>query len=907
MKKFMTFLRNIRFTQQTPTQFLLFVSLYALALAMWVYYFPAIVAAILVLFFVVICALRWRVMGGVLSSVWGTALMTVSYFTHQHSTLRDLIVGSSAYFVVGVGLGTVINLMESQRLRLEESESRYRHLFEQASEAILLFDSDGMIRDCNPAAGAMLGYSHEELLTKNIQDLVIPQPEQMSQIQEGKPLSGEWTFQNKNGNTLITEASISKLDSGLFLGIGHDITPRKQMEETLRRERDRAQTYLDLVQVMIVALDSQGRVTLINRKGCEILGCDPQEIIGKNWFDNFLPESVADEVKSVFERLMTGERETAEYYENAVINRAEEERLIAWHNLALRDSSGAIIGTLSAGEDITERKKAEIQIEEQIYTLSVLYDLAQKSSEILDLRASAHEVVRCCVENFGAFLAWLAQTEPDGRVKNLAQYPEEHPYPRTITVRWDDTPQGQGPTGRAIRSGTYQITEDIATDSRFMPWGEAARQAGFFASAAFPLISRGHTFGALNLYSQTSGFFHSKRLELFQTIAHHAASVLENARLFEEAQRRLKHIEALRTIDMAITGSLEPQHALNVALEQIVCQLEVDAVSLLRLNPSTQTLEYAAGRGFHTRTIEQTSLRLGEGLAGRAALEQRTVYVPNLSERSGFTRTGLFAEEGFVTYYAVPLIARGRVLGVLEIFHRSLHVGSDEWHEFLRNLVEQTVIAIDNAELFHNLERSNIELVQAYDVTIEGWAYALDLKDKETEGHSRRVMELTLRIAREMGVKEEELVHIRRGALLHDIGKMGIHDAILLKPRKLTDEEWEIMQKHPVYAYQMLSRIEYLHPALDIPYCHHEKWDGSGYPQGLKGEEIPLPARIFAVVDTYDALTNHRPYRKAWPKEKALEYLHEQSGKHFDPRVVEVFLALDDFDSFNKKKQEEPK
>jgi putative nucleotidyltransferase with HDIG domain len=440
-----------------------------------------------------------------------------------------------------------------------------------------------------------------------------------------------------------------------------------------------------------------------------------------------------------------------------------------------------------------------------------------------------------------------------------------------------------------------------------MPWGEAARQAGFFASAAFPLISRGHTFGALNLYSQTSGFFHSKRLELFQTIAHHAASVLENARLFEEAQRRLKHIEALRTIDMAITGSLEPQHALNVALEQIVCQLEVDAVSLLRLNPSTQTLEYAAGRGFHTRTIEQTSLRLGEGLAGRAALEQRTVYVPNLSERSGFTRTGLFTEEGFVTYYAVPLIARGRVLGVLEIFHRSLHVGSDEWHEFLRNLVEQTVIAIDNAELFHNLERSNIELVQAYDVTIEGWAYALDLKDKETEGHSRRVMELTLRIAREMGVKEEELVHIRRGALLHDIGKMGIHDAILLKPRKLTDEEWEIMQKHPVYAYQMLSRIEYLRPALDIPYCHHEKWDGSGYPQGLKGEEIPLPARIFAVVDTYDALTNHRPYRKAWPKEKALEYLHEQSGKHFDPRVVEVFLALDDFDSFNKKKQEEPK
>ncbi|RJX27432.1 MAG: HD-GYP domain-containing protein, partial [Dethiobacter sp.] len=168
----------------------------------------------------------------------------------------------------------------------------------------------------------------------------------------------------------------------------------------------------------------------------------------------------------------------------------------------------------------------------------------------------------------------------------------------------------------------------------------------------------------------------------------------------------------------------------------------------------------------------------------------------------------------------------------------------------------------------------------------------LDLKDEETEGHSRRVTEMTLRIAREMGLKDEELVHVRRGALLHDIGKMGVPDAILLKPGKLTDEEWEIMRRHPVYAYQMLSRIGYLRPALDIPYCHHEKWDGTGYPRGLKGEEIPLPARIFAVVDVFDALTSDRPYRPAWPKEKALAYLRQQAGRHFDPRVVEAFLSL---------------
>ena len=151
--------------------------------------------------------------------------------------------------------------------------------------------------------------------------------------------------------------------------------------------------------------------------------------------------------------------------------------------------------------------------------------------------------------------------------------------------------------------------------------------------------------------------------------------------------------------------------------------------------------------------------------------------------------------------------------------------------------------------------------------------------------------ELTIQLARAVGVGNEGIVHIRRGALLHDMGKLGIPDRILLKPDKLTEEEWVIMRKHPVYAYDMLSSIEYLRPALDIPYCHHEKWDGSGYPRGLKGEEIPLAARIFAVIDVWDALTSNRPYRKAWTREQALEYIREQTGTHFDPQIVEVFLA----------------
>jgi putative nucleotidyltransferase with HDIG domain len=211
---------------------------------------------------------------------------------------------------------------------------------------------------------------------------------------------------------------------------------------------------------------------------------------------------------------------------------------------------------------------------------------------------------------------------------------------------------------------------------------------------------------------------------------------------------------------------------------------------------------------------------------------------------------------------------------------------------FLEILAGQIAIAVDNATLFKDLQRSNSELMLAYEATLEGWSAALDLRDRETEGHTQRVTLMTIELAEAMGIRPDDLIHIRRGALLHDIGKMGVPDHILLKPDKLNDEEWEHMRMHAVYAYNLLSNISYLRDALDIPYCHHEKWNGTGYPRGLKGEEIPLAARIFAVADVYDALTSDRPYRSGWSRERALDYIREQSGHYFDPKVVDAFLLL---------------
>ncbi|MBK7450655.1 MAG: HD domain-containing protein [Anaerolineales bacterium] len=237
-------------------------------------------------------------------------------------------------------------------------------------------------------------------------------------------------------------------------------------------------------------------------------------------------------------------------------------------------------------------------------------------------------------------------------------------------------------------------------------------------------------------------------------------------------------------------------------------------------------------------------------------------------------------------------MVKGQIKGVLEVFHRTKLDPDTEWFDFLNTLASHLAIAVDNAALFESLQRSNAELTLAYDATIEGWSHALDLRDKETEGHSLRVTELTVELARAFGLNDAELVQVRWGSLLHDIGKMGVPDAILFKPGVLSDDEWIAMKKHPVFAYEMLSPIRYLRLALDIPYCHHEKWDGSGYPRSLKGDQIPVTARIFAVVDVWDALISERPYRIAWTIPDALKYIQASSEIHFDPQVVNLFLDV---------------
>jgi len=452
---------------------------------------------------------------------------------------------------------------------------------------------------------------------------------------------------------------------------------------------------------------------------------------------------------------------------------------------------------------------------------------------------------------------------------------------------------GEGVTGRVGATGEIYVTADWRTDPTIVIQpGEETLLNELGGGISLPLRSEQRIIGVMHVWFAQTPSLTEQTQRLLTAIADIAGNAIHRAALNEQTERHLRQLATLNAIDRAISSSFDLRLTLALVLEHVTAQLGVDAASILLWNPQTQLLEYAASRGFRTRAVEQARIRLGESFAGRVALERQSVHIRDLpTHAKEFVVTELVAE-GFAEYYGIPLIAKGNVVGVMQIFHHAPLPNDKEWFDFCTMLAGQAALAIDNARLFNDLQQANMELARAYDATIEGWSRALDLRDKETEGHTQRVTELTLQLARAFGIRESDLSHVRRGALLHDIGKMGVPDSILLKPGTLTEAERAIMREHPRYAYELLLPIEYLRDALDIPYCHHEKWDGTGYPRGLQGEDIPFVARLFAVVDVYDALTSDRPYRPAWSKEQALAYLRDQAGKHFDPQVVEMFLKL---------------
>ena len=617
---------------------------------------------------------------------------------------------------------------------------------------------------------------------------------------------------------------------------------RKLAKEALWETESQLRTVLNNAPITIFTTDSHGIFTLSEGKGLEHAGLKPGENVGVSALDlygSFPFVEYSGKVttgEDVIRRVLADEKVTAitelrgVYFDN--------------HIGPLRGTDGKVVGIVGVAIDITERRQAEEALRNSEARYRVLFEQSPNGVLLIDLDTGK------TIETNETAYRQLGYTREEFAALRISDYevlekPEE--------------------TARHMQKIIREGNDDFETLHR----------------AKNGKIRNVHVWAKTVQLSDRSLFY-----AIFQDIT-------ERKQAEEQTQRQLQRLATLRKIDQAIAGSMDVNFVFKIILDQVISQLAVDAAVILLYNPATLALEYSTGRGFRTEALQHTRLPLGEGYAGRAALARQMVHIPDLQgRRTDFLRSPTFSQEGFVSYFGVPLIAKGEIKGVLEVFHRSAFEAENEWLNFLETLAGQTAIAIDNATLFKGLQLSNIELSMAYDATIEGWSRALDLRDKETEGHTQRVTEVSQRLARAMRINEAELVHMQRGALLHDIGKMGVPDSILLKAGPLTNKEWEIMRQHPQFAYDMLSPIVYLRPALDIPFCHHEKWDGSGYPRGLKGKQIPLVARLFAVVDVWDALRSDRPYRPAWSHERALDYIQEQAGKHFDPQVVEAFIVM---------------
>ena len=827
----------------------------------------------------------------------------------------------------------VSNALEESRLRLitraaeralRANEQRFRALIENSADGIGVVGRDGRLSYLSPASQRILGFAPAALLGRNPFDFVHPDdvPRVWAVIRAvqrapGQPRQTEYRLRHADGSWRHIRTSVTNLlaepsVNGVVFNY-HDVTAELADEQALRASEGRYRGLFEgsptalleedfsAVRQRLDALRRQGvtdmaahldahpelvaecaglvKVLEANTSALRLYGASDKDSFARG-FTHIVGAQMNTAFRTSLELMAQGLPDFA--VENIERTLAGEEINVYLHWSALPGCEQTLERVIVAAVDVTERVRAEADLKRRVAELeavnhvSVALRSAQTQDEILSRLAGKS----IAILGGAAGSIWLVD---EAREQLAVAYEQGWILPLPLKL-------GTGIPGLVAASGQPIYAADLRSDARVPEALRSSIPAGR-SGLCVPIRAAAEVIAVLFVNIDLPRQFSPNDMALLTTLAEIAGNAIQRARLNEQTEQQLRRMLALRAVDQAISSSLDLRVTLTVLLDQATTHLAADAADVLLLNPHRQMLEFAVGRGYHGSGAQRLRVRLGQGRAGRTAYERRLLHVADLAAEPGADpAAGLVAAEGFVAYYGVPLLAKGQIKGVLEIYHRRPLEVSQDWLDFLEALAGQAAIAIDNAAMFDGLQRSNLELVLAYDATIAGWSRALDLRDKETDGHTEHMTNQTVRLGTLLGVAEADLVHMRRGALLHDIGNMGVSTQILLKPGPLTDEEWASVRQHPQDAFELLSPIAYLRLALDIPYNHHERWDGTGYPRQLAGEAIPLAARIFAVVDVWDTMLSDRPYRRARSRDEALAYIREQSGRHFDPRVVEAFL-----------------
>jgi PAS domain S-box-containing protein len=773
--------------------------------------------------------------------------------------------------------------LESTRKALQESETRYRSMFQSDHAMMLVYDpNSSLIVDANPAACTTYGYSLTEFTNLTLQAINLGAQESLD-LNTERVLNGEINFfevQHRLKNRQIVDMEIysAPLEVNgrtLIYQIIHDVTERRAVQEQLKLQA----VVLEAAANAIVILNRQGTIQWANLAFTNLTGYDLSEVVGQNL------------------RLLDSMNQPTSFY-NAMWNQILEGRI--WQGqlknrrkdgseyveemtmTPVRNDKNEISHFIAIKQDITQayEYQRELQLIEKIAWRLRENDEIQKVAQ--DLLEETLAVIETTTGN----VVLLNAEENNSIVSSSRGWFEHIPKPTSAPLA--------GIAKIVLQSGKTYLIRDLLHDPninravlKFVPPG--------WAGAMIPIRVGTDTLGVLSVVVPEPRTISSREISMLERAAELAASAIGRRTLRRQVESKYRQLSLLRDIDLAITSSIDLESVLKFFSRECVEQLNVDAAAVVLYQTSSQSLQDTALTGFYNPAPDQ-HWQLGEGYVGKAALGRQVLYIPDLQNQTQSPSPQIWQDEHFVSYWAIPLWSKGGLQGVLELFTRTKTDFGSGWQDFLRSLAVQAAMAIENSKLYNDLQIANQDLESAYDATIQALSLAIDLRDHETEGHSQRVTKLSEELARHMNLPTEDIVQIRRGALLHDIGKLGVPDNVLLKPGKLDTQEWQLMKQHPVLAHQWLSKIPFLRPALEIPYSHHERMDGSGYPLGLHGNQIPLAARIFAVVDVYDALTSDRPYRKAWTKQKTLDYLRENVDLQFDKTVFEKFEQIINLD-----------
>ena len=792
-------------------------------------------------------------------------------------------------------IGVAFDISERKHAEdsLRESEKSYRGLFNSVTDAVYIQDQDGRFLDVNAGAEKMYGYPKEFFFGKTPEFLGAPDKNDLTAVGKavqqafaGDVQQFEFLGIRSNGKTFPKEVRLfptTYFGKQAIIALARDITERKKAEQELRS----TQAFLDHVLTAIPL-----GISVYNLKTTQAE------------FDNSVNVDFNGMSMAEYNALSASERRAlihpddreaqTKFMRNLATMADGETRLIefrsfgkdgSWHWFKYlfyvfdRDANGHLSRLLSVMDDVTASKQAEQALQRQLRELSTLHNIARSSIQVNTIDELVELVTKevgnaFYPENFGVLLL-----DEDGKVLKAHQSYRGLTEGVSKIISLERSVSGQ-----VILTGRPRRVVNVRAEPNYVEVTEDIR-----SELCVPIKTGEDTFGVINAESKQIGFFSDNDERLLVTIAGQLAISIERLRLFNSEKQRRQESENLRQATAALSTSLDLDQVLESILTSLKQVVHYDSASIFLLEGDHLMIRIVNGN------INAAKL-LGRSFPATDPLfqEVRAKFVPIiLEDASADPRFQGWGDTQAVRgWMSIPLITRSEVIGFITMDNYKYAAYSQEAAVMAQAFAHQAAAAIENARLFKGIQSSLEELNQAYESTIEGWSKAMDLRDKETEGHTLRVTTMTHQLAQAMGIEGDQLMHIRRGALLHDIGKMGVPDRILLKPDNLSDDELLIMRQHPKFAYDMLEPIAYLNPALDIPYCHHERWDGKGYPRGLKGRQIPLAARLFSVVDVWDALTSDRPYRPAWTEKEAIEYIKELSGEHFDPEIVKKFVEM---------------